>query len=296
MAPVRNVLLLMLSAAMAAPISPSPVDEEKARIHDMTEAEKAAIPSLVDVAHNRHKSEPMQKASPPTIIVNSGDVASAAEADALHPPQKPHEGLSGSSLLGALAGQAEHGPLGNSVDDKASRLADEYIEKVKGDLHARQLLPGDIIGKVPGVVSDVANAYIDGIKSKLQSRDEMQTPGEEHHSGNAAKDHDSKGHDSKDHDSKDHDHDHDTQSHDPHSPTTGLKPAQAIDAVHLATDIEDWVRGGLTGAHELERRQGLSGSDLPGILMGIAADPKKKLGDLTKGINFGGKRVDLLPH
>lgn len=43
MAPVRNVLLLMLSAAMAAPISPSPVDEEKARIHDMTEAEKAAI-------------------------------------------------------------------------------------------------------------------------------------------------------------------------------------------------------------------------------------------------------------
>lgn len=43
MASVRKVLLLMLSAAMAAPIAPSPVDEEKARIHDMTEAEKAAI-------------------------------------------------------------------------------------------------------------------------------------------------------------------------------------------------------------------------------------------------------------
>lgn len=221
-------------------------------------------------------------------------MVSAAEAEALHPPQKLHEGLSGASLLGALKGQAEHSPLGNSVDDQASRLADEYIEKVQDGLHARQLTPGDIVGKVPGIVSDVANAYINGIKSRLHNRDEMKTPGEENHS--AARN------GGKDHESKDHDHDHDTQSHDPHSETAALKPAQAIDAVHLATDIEDWVRGGLTGAHELERRQGLSGSDLPGILMGIAADPKGKLGELTKGINVGGrgldldKEVDLLPH
>jgi hypothetical protein len=45
MASIRNVLLIMLSVAMAAPIAPTPIDEEKANIDGMTQAEKADIVS-----------------------------------------------------------------------------------------------------------------------------------------------------------------------------------------------------------------------------------------------------------
>ncbi|KAL1969810.1 hypothetical protein VTN77DRAFT_7319 [Rasamsonia byssochlamydoides] len=303
MSSVRNVLLLMLSVAMAAPISP--IDDEKANINGMVRAEKAEIPSLTTPAltttpshdaQSQHHSEPMQKASPPkpTIIVNSGDIASAAEAEALHPAPKPHEGFTGTTLLGALEGQAERSPLGDLASgDDYSRLANEYIDKVEGskNLQAREL-PG--IGA--GQLLSSAPAFIEGLIPPkgvgLDRRDEKQGRRPEEAFPVDLTANNIRG--------------------DIASGLTGgrgrgslsLKPTQAIDAVRLGSDIEDWVRDGIKHEEQearedlpigqsqrqnlhLHPREGISAPDLPTALLHIAADPQGQLGQITKGFKIG---------
>jgi hypothetical protein len=255
----------------------------------------------------------MQKAAPPTIIVNSGDVASSAEANALHPAEKPHEGFAGPNLLGAAAEQVENGSLGNNPDSADSKMADGFVDDMKKnhDLNARQLGAGELVSKVPTVFTGIANKGLDAVKKGLHTRqlptdlvgnvpgivnsllptgglvprDEDEKPQGQSYNAQEQEPKPKEGFPAPAH----------GEDHHADGLTGNLRPAVAMDAVHLGTKIEHWVEGGITheeknlpkaGNNNLEPRQGLSGGNLPSILMSLAENPNK-LQELTKGIKLG---------
>jgi len=245
----------------------------------------------------------MQKAAPPNIIINSGDVANAAEANALHPAQKPREGFAGPNLVGTVAGQVQRGSLGD-LDGEHSELADDYLANMKkGGLNARQLPGvGEVANMVPGIASGLAKGVINKAKSGLNVRQLPTDLVSNAVPGLVSSLLPAGGLTSRDEKS---------QAHGPRVnegfPAAGnvgehadgltgnLRPAEAIDAVHLGTAIDEWVQGGLEHEKDLPKRESndlesrqLSGGNLPTILMGIAADPKHQLEAITDGINLGG--------